>query len=65
MKKRGLAGRPEENNHLEGLKSRWKDKIKMKLQGARCGGMDWIRLICSSRQYQQMHISTVVYFTPN
>jgi len=37
----------------------------MELQGARCGGMDWFHLIFSPRQYQQMHISIIVYFTPN
>ena len=37
-------GRPEGRRLLGRLRSRWENNIKMDLQEAECGGMDWIEL---------------------
>jgi len=39
-----LVGKPEGKRQLGRPKCKWKDNIKMDLQGAGCGGMDWIEL---------------------
>jgi hypothetical protein len=36
--------KPEEKKSLGRPRRRWKDNIKMDLQEAGCGGMDWIEL---------------------
>ena len=37
-------GKPERKRKLGRPKRRWEDNIKMDLQEAGCGGMDWIEL---------------------
>ena len=37
-------GKPERKTPPERPKRRWEDNIKMDLQEAGCGGMDWIEL---------------------
>jgi hypothetical protein len=41
---RVLVGKPEGKRPLGRPKFRWEDNIKMDLQEAGCGGMDWIEL---------------------
>jgi hypothetical protein len=41
---RVLVGKHEGKRPLGRPKRRWKDNIKRDLQGAGCGGMDWIYL---------------------
>jgi len=41
---RVLVGKPERKRPLGRLRRRWKDNIKMGIQGVGCGGMDWIDL---------------------
>jgi hypothetical protein len=38
------TGKPEEKRPLRIPRHRWEDNIKMDLQEAGCGGMDWIEL---------------------
>ena len=37
-------GKPEGKRPLWRPRRRWKDNIKMNLEEAECGGMDWIEL---------------------
>ena len=37
-------GKPEGNRTLGKPRRRWKDNIKMDIQGVGCGGMNWIHL---------------------
>jgi hypothetical protein len=37
-----LVGRPEVKRPLGRPRRRWEDNIKIDVQEARCGGMDWI-----------------------
>ena len=39
-----LVGKPEGKRPLGRLRHRWEDNIKMDLQKAECGDMDWIKL---------------------
>jgi hypothetical protein len=39
-----LVGKPEGKKPLGRSNGRWEDNIKMDLQEAGCGGMDWIEL---------------------
>jgi hypothetical protein len=39
---RVLVGKPEGKRPMGRPRSRWEDNIKMDLQAAGCGGMDWI-----------------------
>ena len=39
-----LVGKPEGKRSLGRRRRRWEDNIKMDLQKAGCGGMDWIKL---------------------
>ena len=41
---RVLVGKPEGERPLARLRRRWENNIKMELQEAGCGGMDWIEL---------------------
>ena len=41
---RGLVGKPEGKRPLGRHRCRWEDNIKMDLQEAECGGMDWMEL---------------------
>ena len=41
---RVLLGKPEGKRSLGRPRHRWEDNIKMDLQKAGCGGMDWIEL---------------------
>jgi hypothetical protein len=41
---RVLVEKPEGKRPLGRLRCRWKDNIKMGIQGVGCGGMDWIDL---------------------
>ena len=41
---RVLVGKPERKRALGRPRRRWEDNIKMDLQEAGCGGMDWIKL---------------------
>ena len=41
---RVLVEKPEEKRPLGRPRRRWKDNIKMDLQGVECGSMDWIEL---------------------
>ena len=41
---RVLVGKPEGKRPLGKSKHRWEDNIKMGLQEAGCGGMNWIEL---------------------
>ena len=41
---RVLVGKPEGKRPLGRHRRRWEDNIKMDLQEAGCGGMDWIEL---------------------
>jgi hypothetical protein len=41
---RVLVGKPEGNIPLGRHRRRWEDNVKMNLQEAGCGGMDWIEL---------------------
>jgi len=41
---RVLVWKPEGKRPLGRPRRRWEDNIKMDLQEARCGGMDWIEL---------------------
>jgi len=41
---RVLVGKPEGKRPLGRPRPRWKNNIKMDLQEAECGGMDWIEL---------------------
>jgi len=41
---RVLVGKPEGKRPLGRPRHRWEDNIKMELQEAGCGGMDWIEL---------------------
>jgi hypothetical protein len=41
---RVLVGKPEGKRPLGRPRHRWEDNIKMDLQEAGCGGMDWIEL---------------------
>jgi hypothetical protein len=41
---RVLVGKPEGKRPLGRPRRRWQDNIKMDLQEAGCGGMDWIEL---------------------
>jgi len=42
---RVLVEKPEGKRPLGRLRCRWKDNIKMGIQGVGCGGMDWIDLV--------------------
>jgi hypothetical protein len=42
---RVLVGKPEGKRPLWRPKQRWENNIKMDLQEAGCGGMDWIDLV--------------------
>ena len=39
-----LVGKPDGKRPLERPRRRWADNIKMDLQEAECGGLDWIEL---------------------
>jgi len=39
-----LVERPERKRPLGRPRRRWKDNVKMDLQGVGCGGMDWTKL---------------------
>jgi hypothetical protein len=39
-----LVGKPEGKTPLARPRCRWEDNIKMELQEAGCGGMEWIEL---------------------
>ena len=41
---RVLVGKPDGKRPLGRPRRRWEDNIKMDLQEARCGSMDWIKL---------------------
>jgi len=41
---RVLVGKPEGKRPLGRPRHKWEDNIKMDLQEAGCGGMDWIEL---------------------
>jgi len=41
---RVLVGKPEERRPLGRPRHKWEDNIKMDLQKAGCGGMDWMEL---------------------
>jgi hypothetical protein len=41
---RVLVGKPEGKRSLERPRRRWEDNIRMDLQEAGCGGIDWIGL---------------------
>jgi hypothetical protein len=41
---RVLVGKPEGNRPLERPRRRWENNVRMDLQEAGCGGVDWIEL---------------------
>jgi len=54
-----LVGKPEGNRPLERPRHRWVDNIRMDLQGAGCGYMDWIGW-AQGRDRWQMLVSAVM-----
>jgi 3-oxoacyl-ACP reductase-like protein len=51
---RVLVGKPEEKRPLGRPRCRWEDNIKMDLQEAGCGGMDWIELAQYSHSWRAL-----------
>ena len=56
---RVLVGKPEEKKPLGRPRCRWDDNIKLDLQEARCGGMDWIEL-AQDRDRWQARVNAVM-----
>jgi hypothetical protein len=51
---RGLLGKPEGKRSLGRPRHRWEDNIKIALQEARCGGMNWIELAQDRDRWQAL-----------
>jgi hypothetical protein len=49
-----FVGKPEGKGPLERPRHRWVDNIKMDLQEAGCGGMDWIELTQDRDRWQSL-----------
>jgi len=49
-----LVGKPRGNKPLGRSMRRWKDNIKMDLQGVGCGCMDWIELAQGRDKWQAL-----------
>jgi len=56
---RVLVGKPEGKRPLGRPRRRWEDVIKMDLQEAGCGGMDWIEL-AQDRDRWRGHMNAVM-----
>jgi len=56
---RGLVGKPEGKRTLGRPRRRWEDNIKMDLQEAGGGGMDWIEL-AQDRNWWRALVSKVM-----
>ena len=54
-------GKHEGKNHLEDIRSRWEDNIKMDLQEVGCGGMDWI-VLAQDRDRWRTLVNAVMNF---
>jgi len=61
---RVLVGKPEGNRPLGRPRHRWEDNIKMYLQDAGCGGMDWIELAQDRDRRQALVIAVVNLWVP-
>ena len=55
----GFGWKPEGKDHLEDPGHRWEDNIKMDLQVARFGGIDWIAMT-QKRDRWQAHVNAVL-----
>jgi len=56
---RVLVGKPEGKKPLGRPRRRWEDNIKMDLQEAGCGGMDWIELAQDRDRWQARVIAVM------
>jgi len=54
MYKRILVGTPEEKRPLGRSRRRWEDNIKMDLQEAECGGIDWVDLAQNRDRWREI-----------
>ena len=51
---RVLVGKPEGKRPMGRHRRRWEDNIKVDLQEAGCGGMDWIELVQDRDRWQAL-----------
>jgi len=51
---RFLVGKPEGSRPFGKLRCRWEDNIKMDLQEAGCGGMDWIEVVHDRERWRAL-----------
>ena len=56
---RVLVGKPEAKRQFGRPRRRWEDNIKMDLQEAGCGGMDWIKLAQDRDRWREL-VNTVM-----
>jgi hypothetical protein len=57
-----LVRKPEGKRRLERSRCRWEDNIKMDLQEAGCGDMDWIELAQEDRDRWRALVNAVMNF---
>jgi len=53
------VGKPEAKRQFGRPRRRWEDNIKMDLQEAGCGGMDWIKLAQDRDRWREL-VNTVM-----
>ena len=56
---RVLVGKPEGKRPFGRPRRRWEDNIKMAVQEAGCGGMDWVEL-AQNRDRWRAHVNAVM-----
>jgi hypothetical protein len=59
---RVLVGKREGKRPLGRSTRRWKDNIRMDLQGVGCGGMGWIELLAQDRDRWRALVNAVMNF---
>ena len=59
-----LVGKPEGKRPLERPRLRWKDKIKIGLQNAECGGVDWIYLVQDGDRWPSVVKAVMNFLVP-
>jgi len=61
---RVLVGKPEGKRQLGKPRRRWEDNIKMDLQEAVCGGMDWIDLAQDRDRWRELVNAAMKFQVP-
>jgi hypothetical protein len=55
-----LLGKPEEKRPIGRHRHKWKDNIKIDVQGVGCGGTDWIELAQNRDRWRAL-VNAVLY----